>query len=72
MEDVLEVYQRPRDADFPLVCLDESSKQLLADTREPIPMERGVPPAPTTSINVTERPICSWCSHLWKDDGMSR
>jgi hypothetical protein len=32
MEDVLEVYQRPRDSDFPLVCLDESSKQLLADT----------------------------------------
>ena len=43
MEDVLEVYQRPRDADFPLVCLDESSKQLLADTREPIPMELGGP-----------------------------
>jgi hypothetical protein len=43
MEDVLEVYQRPRDADFPLVCLDESSKQFLADTREPIPMEPGRP-----------------------------
>ena len=41
MEDVLDVYQQPRDPDFPLVCLDEASKQLLADTREPIPMKPG-------------------------------
>ena len=38
MEDVLEVYQRPRDPAVPLVCLDECSKQLLTDTRNPIPM----------------------------------
>lgn len=43
MEDVLEVYQRPHDPNFPLVCLDESSKQLLADTRASIPMEPGRP-----------------------------
>ncbi len=36
MEDVLEVYQRPRDPERPLVCLDEQSKQLIAETREPI------------------------------------
>ena len=41
MEDVLEVYQRPRDPQKPLVCLDEASKQLLTDTREPIPMTQG-------------------------------
>jgi len=41
MEDVLEVYQRPRDPQKPLVCLDEASKQLLADTHEPIPMTQG-------------------------------
>jgi len=41
MEDVLAVYQRPRDPDRPLVCLDECSKQLLDETREPIPMARG-------------------------------
>jgi len=35
MEDVLEVYTRPYDRRFPLVCLDEVSKQLLADTRGP-------------------------------------
>jgi DDE superfamily endonuclease len=43
MEDVLAVYLRPRDADFPLICFDEASKQLIADTREPIPMKPGRP-----------------------------
>ena len=43
MEDVLAVYMRPRDPDHPLVCLDESSKQLLAETRIPIPMKAGRP-----------------------------
>ena len=43
MEDVLAVYMRPRDPDHPLVCLDESSKQLLAETRVPIPMKAGRP-----------------------------
>jgi len=43
MEDVLEVYTRPRDRDYPLVCLDESSKQLIAETRLAIPMKPGRP-----------------------------
>ncbi len=41
MEDVLEVYQRPHDQKRPLVCLDETSKQLIAETRAPIPMKPG-------------------------------
>src|SRR5205807_8933921 len=43
MEDVLAVYTRPCDPDYPLVCLDETSKQLLAETRVPIPMKPGRP-----------------------------
>ena len=43
MEDVLAVYMRPRDSGFPLVCFDEASKQLIADTRESIPMKPGRP-----------------------------
>ncbi|MGH7192214.1 MAG: IS630 family transposase [Candidatus Saccharimonadales bacterium] len=43
MEDVLTVYMRPRDPDCPLVCLDETSKQLLAETRVAIPMKPGRP-----------------------------
>jgi len=36
MENVLDVYQRPHDPARPVVCLDETSKQLLAHTRVPI------------------------------------
>jgi DDE superfamily endonuclease len=41
MEDVLAVYMRPHDPDRVLVCLDETSKQLIAETRVPIPMKPG-------------------------------
>ena len=41
MEDILAVYQRPRDTACPLVCLDETSKQLIKETRQPIPMTQG-------------------------------
>ncbi len=37
------VYTRPRDRHCPLVCLDETSKQLLAETRVAIPMRPGRP-----------------------------
>ncbi|WP_202907504.1 IS630 family transposase [Mariniblastus fucicola] len=43
MEDVLEVYQRPYDAKRPVVCLDETSKQLVGETRTPIPAKPGTP-----------------------------
>jgi hypothetical protein len=43
MEDTLEVYKRPYEPRFPQICMDEGSKQLLAETREPIPMEKGKP-----------------------------
>jgi DDE superfamily endonuclease len=43
MEDVLEVYTRPHDPVRPLVCLDETSKQLVAETRAPVPMRPGQP-----------------------------
>ena len=41
MEDVLEVYQRPHDPARPVVCLDETSKQLISETRVPIPAKPG-------------------------------
>jgi hypothetical protein len=33
MEEVLEVYQRPYDPNYPVVCLDESNKQQVKETR---------------------------------------
>jgi hypothetical protein len=41
MEDVIETYHLPRDPEIPLVCLDEASKQLVKETRTPIPMRPG-------------------------------
>lgn len=43
MEEVLAVYTRRRDADCPVVCLDEMMKQLIAETRLPVPMKKGQP-----------------------------
>lgn len=43
MEDVLDVYTRAHDPARPLVCLDETSKQLVAETRTPIAMRPGQP-----------------------------
>jgi hypothetical protein len=43
MEDVLEVYTRPYDPRFPQVCLDETSKQLVGETRPPLPARPGQP-----------------------------
>jgi hypothetical protein len=43
MEDVLEVYRRPYDPRYPVVCMDESSKQLIGEVREPIPAAPGHP-----------------------------
>ena len=41
MEKVLDVYRRPYDAAFPVVCMDETPRQLLRETRVPIPGRRG-------------------------------
>ena len=43
MEDILDVYQRPRDPSRPLVCIDECTKQLVAETQTPISMGKGRP-----------------------------
>lgn len=37
MERVLDVYRRPYNADFPVVCMDETPRQLIRETRTPIP-----------------------------------
>jgi len=43
MEDVLDVYHRPYDEKRPLIALDESSKQLIGETKQPLPAEPGQP-----------------------------
>jgi hypothetical protein len=43
MEDVLDIYQRPYDKKYPVVCMDESSKQLLREVRSPLLVDPGKP-----------------------------
>lgn len=43
MEDVLDVYQLPYDPDYPVVCMDESCKQMIGEVRDPIPCSPGRP-----------------------------
>ena len=41
MEMVLDVYKRPFDPRLPVICMDESPKQLIAETKVPIPASPG-------------------------------
>ncbi len=41
MEQVLDVYQRPYDPRYPVICMDESNKQLIGDVQPPLPVQPG-------------------------------
>jgi transposase len=41
MEQVLDIYKRPYSKENPLICMDESPKQMIKETRMPIPMKPG-------------------------------
>ncbi len=43
MEDVLEIYHLPYDPEYPVVCMDESCKQMIGEIRKPIPCAPGKP-----------------------------
>ena len=43
MEDVLDVYEEPYDPPHPVVCFDETPRQLIGAVREPQPMQPGQP-----------------------------
>jgi hypothetical protein len=66
MEDVLEVYTRPYDERFPQVCLDEKSKQLVGEVREPLAASAGrVARHETTSTSARGRPTSSSFPSPW-------
>ena len=60
MEDVLDVYTRPYDPQRPQVCLDETSRQLLADVTPPLPLAPGQPRQ--GRLRVRARGASSTCS----------
>ena len=43
MEDLLDLYAEPYDSRRPVVCFDETTTQLLAETRPSLPPRPGIP-----------------------------
>jgi len=43
MEDVLDIYKRPYNKQYPVVCFDETTRQLIGETRAPVPAQKGKP-----------------------------
>lgn len=43
MEEILDLYVAPHTEEEPLICMDEASKQLLSNEREPLPLAPGRP-----------------------------
>jgi hypothetical protein len=68
MEDVLDVYHRPYDSKRPLVTLDETSKQLIGETVEPVPPAPGQPARfdyeyvrnGTANLFMVSEPLLGW------------
>jgi hypothetical protein len=68
MEDVLELYHEPYDPLHPVVCFDESPKQLIGETQRPLPMEPGQPLRydyeyerhGTCNLFMFFQPLCAW------------
>ena len=68
MEDVLDRYAEPYDPDRPVVCFDETSTQLLADVRTPLPAQPGRPRRQdyayrrggTRNLFLTCEPLAGW------------
>lgn len=68
MEDVLAVYSRPYDPKRPVVCVDETFKQLIGETREPLPVKPGALARfdhvytrnGTASLFLASEPLAGW------------
>lgn len=75
MEDVLDVYVRPYDARFPQVCMDETSKQRVGETRVPIAAAPGRPNrvdyeyerCGVSNLFMFVEPLRGW-RHVWVTD----
>ena len=72
MEDVLTVYERAYDPTRPVVCLDETSRQLLGEVRTPLPVTSGRPArhdpeyvrGGVANVFLATEPLRGWREHL--------
>ena len=73
MEDVLDLYAEPYDPQRPVVCFDETSTQLLAETRPSLPPRAWTSPAAGPRIPAGKAPAtCSWPASRWPGGGRWR
>ena len=72
MEDVLDLYAEPYDPQRPVVCFDETSTQLLAETRPSLPPRLDFPGGRTTNTGGKAPAICSWPASRWPGGGRWR
>jgi hypothetical protein len=66
MEQVLDVYKRPDDPEHPVVCVDESPRQLI---RETSPEPKDIRSVMTTNTNDAASATSSWQMSLWREEG---
>jgi len=79
MEDVLDVYHRPHDPRRPVVCMDETGKQLIGEIRAPLPARPGAPARydceyvrnGTANLFVAFEPLAGW-RHVVVTDARTR
>ena len=72
MEKVLEIYKRPYDPMFPVVCMDESPKQLISETKTPIPAAPGQTSKMIMNTNNVGYAIFSWPMSYWLENDLSK
>ena len=79
MEDVLEIYKRQLDPQYPVICIDETFKQLIGETRQPLPAKPGAVQRydhvytrnGVASLFVAFEPLRSWRT-IWVTDRRRR
>ena len=70
MEDVLEVYSRPYDKDYPVICMDEKPVQFFPTSVKDSAPKRTAFNMRTTSISATAQQVFSFLRNLWPDGDM--
>ncbi len=69
MEDVLDLYAEPYNPERPVVCFDETSTQMLADARPPMPAAPGQPRREDYEYRREGPATCSWPANPWQAGG---
>ena len=65
MEDVLEVYSRPYDEDYPVICMDEKPVQFFPTFAKDSAPKRMAFNMRITSISATAQQVFSFLQSLW-------